>query len=416
MAGVWRLVPAGPAEREIYDRLASAVSTADLLQSYEWGEVKARTGWRPLAFLLRDPSDAMRGASLILKRALPLGRSIFYCPRGPALDFSDGEAFGHWVRLVRREAVAHRAILVKIDPPIPATETSATENIGHSGFRRLRTGPNFEGVQPRFVYKLSLKSDLDAILASFSAKTRYNIRLAERRGVVVREARRADLRTFYDILQETAVRDRFRVRSITYFESLWDLLVEHGLARLFLAEYEGSIIAGTLAFLFGDQCWYVYGASSNRHRNVMPNYALQWAMITWAKERGCRVYDFRGVSGDLSPGNPLYGLYRFKRGFSGRLVEYAGEFDLPLEPVFYLAWTRGIPAYRRWRGRLPRLGRLVRRAPLPDGSFAGAGDAGWTLDDEGGSLQGGPSQGSSLQGGPPEGADGSNGAGGLERR
>ena len=375
MAGVWRLVPAGPGDRETYDRLASAVPTADLLQSYEWGEVKARTGWRPLAFLLLDPSDVPRGASLLLERALPLGRSIFYCPRGPALDFNDEEVLGHWARLVRREAAAHRAILVKIDPPLPVSEKRVSQNIRHLGFHTPRTGPNFEGVQPRFVYKLFLKGDPDEILASFSAKTRYNIRLAERRGVVVREASRGDLPVFYDILQETAIRDRFRVRSIAYFDSLWDLLVERGLARLFLAEYEGGVIAGALAFLFGDQCWYVYGASSNRHRNVMPNYALQWAMISWAKERGCRVYDLRGVSGDLSPDNPLYGLYRFKRGFSGRLVEYAGEFDLPLEPVFYLAWTRGIPAYRGWRGRLLGLGRAVRRVPLPAGG-AGGGDRG----------------------------------------
>lgn len=356
MAGVWKLLPVGPEGREAYDRQVAGLSSADLLQSYEWGEVKARTGWRPLPFLLLDPYGILRGASLLLKRPTPLGRSIFYCPRGPAIDFRDTEAFENWVRLVRREAASHRAILVKIDPPIPVAENQAAELFRRSGFRPLRTGPNFEGTQPRFVYKLDLKRSLEDILASFTPKTRYNIRLAERKGVEVRVARRDNLSTFYSILQETATRDRFRVRTIAYFESLWELLVERGLARLFLAEYGGRIIAGTMAFLFGGQCWYIYGASSNLHRNVMPNYALQWAMITWAKEQGCRVYDFRGVSGDMSPDNPLYGLYRFKRGFSGRLVEYLGEFDLPLAPVFYLAWARGLPAYRFWRGRLLSLG------------------------------------------------------------
>ena len=104
-------------------------------------------------------------------------------------------------------------------------------------------------------------------------------------------------------------------------------------ARLYMAYADGVAIAGTLAILYGDKVWYLYGASDNAFRNAMPNYLLQWEMIRWAVERGCNVYDFRGVSGDLSEDNPLYGLYRFKKGFGGDLVEFAGEFNYLINPA-----------------------------------------------------------------------------------
>ena len=103
-----------------------------------------------------------------------------------------------------------------------------------------------------------------------------------------------------------------------------------------MAFHEGQPIAGTLAIHYGDKVWYLYGASSNEHRNLMPNYLLQWTMIQWAIETGCRIYDFRGVSGDVSEDNPLYGLYRFKKGFGGEFTEFVGEMDLVLNKPAYL--------------------------------------------------------------------------------
>ena len=136
----------------------------------------------------------------------------------------------------------------------------------------------------------------------FHSKTRYNIRLADRKGVKIKEdCTKKDLEDFYQILLVTSERDEFLVRNYSYYEQLWDKLVERGLAKLFMAEYNGMPIAGTIAFIFGSKAWYIYGASSNEYRNVMPNYALQWRMIEWAKQNGCTMYDFRGVSGDLIP-------------------------------------------------------------------------------------------------------------------
>lgn len=139
------------------------------------------------------------------------------------------------------------------------------------------------------------------------------------------------------------------------------------MASLFLAEYQGEVIAGTLAFIFGDKAWYIYGASSNRHRNVMPNYLLQWEMICWAKRAGCRFYDFRGVPGRVDEQHPLYGLYRFKKGFGGVYTEFIGEHDLVYRPLWYWAWNWGEPLYRRGVRYLLRWRRRWRgeKEPLP---------------------------------------------------
>ena len=134
---------------------------------------------------------------------------------------------------------------------------------------------------------------------------------------------------FFEIMKETGARDNFSIRPLSYFEKMYDLMHPDNL-RFYVAEHEGDIIAGTI--YYGDKVWYLYGASSNSKRNVMPNYLLQWEMIKWAKEKDCRIYDFRGVSGDLTPENPLYGLYRFKKGFNGELVEFVGEIEMVFKP------------------------------------------------------------------------------------
>lgn len=322
-----------------------------ILQSWEWGEVKRHTGWEPLRFLVYKEGKPVAGIS-VLKRRVPIPiakKSIFYAPRGPVADFSDKAVLKFLFDGIKDYAKQHGAIMLKIDPDIEKPNDAAVRTLTSVGFIQKNRGTDFYGVQPNFVFRLGIKQSMEDIFASFHEKTRYNIRLSKRKGVVAREGTRDDLKSFYDILKETSARDRFLVRGFDYFETIWDELVEKGLAKLFMAEYDGRYIAGTLAFAFGYKTWYIYGASSNTDRKVMPNYALQWAMIEWAKERGCTMYDFRGVSGDTSPDNPLYGLYRFKKGFNGDLTEFIGEFDRPYSPFLYYLLERMIPAYRKLR-------------------------------------------------------------------
>ena len=329
-----------------------------VLQTWEWGQVKASTGWQPL-LLVVEKEEEIEGAVLILKRSLPFplrNKCIFYAPRGPVVDVHDRTKFGALIGGVQQLARQHGARLLKMDPDIEVEDPLFTGILESNGFHKTVTAEGFEGVQPTFVFRLNITPSEEQLLADMNSKTRYNIRLAGRRGVKVRQIEdKAELEIFYALLEETAERDEFLIRSHEYFATIWDELVVPGLARFFMAEYEGEAIAGTLALKLGDKAWYLYGASSNRHRNVMPNYLLQWTMITWARENGCSLYDFRGVSGDLSEDNPLYGLYRFKKGFNGDLVEFVGEWDKVYSPFFYWLWTRVLPLYYqgvRWLIRL----------------------------------------------------------------
>lgn len=319
-----------------------------VLQTTNWGKLKTMTEWEyyPVAAV----SDAgIEAAALILVRSLPgLGFRIFYSPRGPL--YSSIQGLAQLVQGIKRLGRQKRAILWKMDPAIPAInrewESFAQE---HKLVQVVDDSP-FSGVQPKFVMDLDITAPLQDILANMKSKTRYNIRYAARRGVKVKKCRsKKELNTFYALLQETAERDGFTVRDLTYFEGLWDHLIEHGLAQLFLAYYEGIPLAGAIAFRLGSRAWYVYGASSNEHRNLQASHLMQWEMIKWAKSSGCRVYDFRGVSGEIDPQHPLYGLYRFKEGFGASLREYVGEFDCVLNRPLYRVWQAALKVRQRRR-------------------------------------------------------------------
>jgi lipid II:glycine glycyltransferase (peptidoglycan interpeptide bridge formation enzyme) len=359
-------------ERALWNKFVAESPVGDLLQSFEWGELKRRSGgWQPIRLAAEDDGKIV-GAVSILKRELPcVNKCIFYAPRGPVCDFSDQEALHALTDAVKTRAAQEGAILFKIDPPIAIEDTQAVPLLKELGFVRIEDPHGFGGVQPRCVMQLDLIPSMDELLAGCKPKWRYNIRLAEKKGVQVRsDCTRDDLRIFYNLLKETAERDRFLVRGFGYYEDMWDTLVEPGYAKLFLAEYEGEAVAGALSFIFGDKCWYTYGASSNRHRNVMPNHLMQWRMIEWAKASGCVWYDFRGVSPkkEGEADDHLYGLNRFKEGFGARFVEYIGEFDIPYSRAWYWLWTTGKPMATSFL-KLLKKGRSGRGEPPAGGDL-----------------------------------------------
>jgi peptidoglycan pentaglycine glycine transferase (the first glycine) len=326
-----------------WNDFVAASEHGTVLQSYQWGQLKAGTGWEPLPVAVGD-DERIRACVLVLKRELPvIGRSLFYAPRGPVADFRDPGSMARLLEAIRGLARAHRALALKIDPPIPAERAEVSTTLRRAGFRPVHYGTNgLGGTQPRYVMKTDLTPGPEELLASFKSKWRYNIGLAGRKGVVVRrDCSRLDLSSFYDLLHVTAERDGFRVRSREYFERLYDLLVPAGLAKLFAAEYEGEMIAAAILFRMGRQATYVYGASSNQHRDRMPNHLLQWEMMLWAREKGCNVYDFRGVAREVAgePVGPLGGLNRFKRGFAAKYVEYVGEWDLVFSPMWHRVYS-----------------------------------------------------------------------------
>lgn len=351
-----------PSEREYYNKFVAHAPKGHILQSYEWGEIKGRGEWQPLRLLVEDEKGVPQAALSILKRRIPgLGRSIFYAPRGPVGDVTNRELIDYLLGEVKKLARRHKALFLKIDPDIPVEDREFGEYLKSRGFVRADKGEGFEGVQPRFVFRLDLTPGEDELFNRFHPKTRYNIRLAERKGVrILDNCGKEELPAFYKLLKETTERDRFLVRPYGYFVDLWDYLAPAGYLCLFMAYYEDRPIAGTLAFLFGKKAWYIYGASSNADRNVMPNYLLQWTMIKWALENGCDMYDFRGVPGDLDENNPLYGLYRFKKGFNGEYTEFIGEYDLVFSPLLYKMWNTLEPVYQKNIRRLISLRRKLK--------------------------------------------------------
>jgi lipid II:glycine glycyltransferase (peptidoglycan interpeptide bridge formation enzyme) len=191
------------------------------------------------------------------------------------------------------------------------------------------------------------------------SKWRYNVRLAARKGVTVREGTEADLPAFQRLMDETGQRDDFAVHSSDYHAAAYRLFAPAGQAVWLLAEYENKLLAGIVVFGFGDKAWYFWGASCGLHRNLMPNHALQWAAMRWARERGCRTYDLWGIPNEVGvdpaayedPENwesgGLWGVYRFKRGFGGRIVRTIGAWDMVYSPVGYRLYRMAVALRQR---------------------------------------------------------------------
>jgi peptidoglycan pentaglycine glycine transferase (the first glycine) len=336
-------------EKELYNNFLKKACKGHILQSWEWGNLKGKGEWKPYRMLVENEEKQPVVALSLLERRIPgLRKKIFYAPRGPVGDIHEQKLMDFLFSEVKKFARKKGVIFLKIDPDISKEDSIFMEYLHTRGFVDAGKGEGFEGIQPKFVFRLDLTPDSDTLFKNFHSKTRYNIRLALKKGVEIRDnCAKDELQVFYKILKETTERDKFLVRPYSYFAEMWDALVPPGYMKIFMAYYQGIPIAGTLALFFGDKVWYLYGASSNSHRNVMPNYLLQWTMIKWAKEKNCKIYDFRGVSGDLSEDNPLYGLYRFKKGFNGTFTEFIGEYDLVFSAPFYKLWTTLEPFYQK---------------------------------------------------------------------
>lgn len=310
-----------------------------LLQSWAWGELKSRFGWAAA----RVQTD--KTAAQILFRRLPLGLTLAYIPKGPVVDWSDNEQRRAIFAAIHAEAKKRRAVFLKVEPHLwsPSCSLDSYQAEAAINFLKISGFHPADTIQPRTSLIIDLSGDEAAILATMKQKTRYNIRLAEKKGVTVRQGSAGDVAVFYQLAQITAARDGFGVHSFAYYQAAYDLLGPDGCALL-IAEFEGQPLAALMAFSFGPEAYYFYGASSNEQRNLMAPYLLQWAAIRWAKSRGCTHYDLWGIpDADLAVleaefeqrHDGLWGVYRFKRGFGGQWVQSLGTFDYVYNPLLY---------------------------------------------------------------------------------
>ncbi len=307
------------------------------LQTPAWAGVKEAWDWRGI---LACEGEQIVGAVSVLIRYLPMGFSLMYAPRGPVCDRNDPYVLACLLSGVDELAVAVKALEFLTDPDERSSNEGFRECMLNWGFWE-REDAGFDNVQAQHVFRLYLRGKTeDSVFADFCQKTRYNIRVAMRKGVRIRiypgecGIPEQELDAFDYLMRETGERDHFVPRTKDYYRKVFSSL---GLESVLFMAYLGDApIAGTIGVYSGGKGWYLYGASSNEHRNVMPNYLLQWEMVKMAIEKHCVFYDFRGVPGELTEDNPLFGLYRFKKGFGGTYTKFTGLFVKRYRPG--LAW------------------------------------------------------------------------------
>jgi len=303
-----------------------------LLQTGEWGELKSAFGWKPVRVV-----SGNIGAQ-ILFRKLPLGFTIGYIPKAVNSDQLSVGSDQFW-KEIDSVCRSHRAIFIKLEPDLWDDQQLETLNL------KLETSPH--NIQPPRTILINIKDDEDTILARMKQKTRYNIRLAEKKGVTVRAW--DDIDSFHKMMLVTGGRDGFGVHSLEYYKRAYDLLQPKGIGEIIVAEYEGKPLAALFVARNGNRAYYLYGASTDEERNRMPTYLLQWEAMKWAKARGCEQYDLWGVPDEdeatleanfESRHDGLWGVYRFKRGFGGELKRAAQAMDRVYNPFLYWAYLK----------------------------------------------------------------------------
>ena len=314
-----------------WNRFLQKHPNAHLLQTGEWGELKSGFGWEPVRIV--NGEEGLQ----ILFRKLPLGFTIGYIPKPVISNQSISDQFWEEIDEMCRR---YRAIFLKLEPD-------------SWNFEFILYLPSFilskHNIQPPRTMIIDLSGNEEEILGRMKQKTRYNIRLAMKKGVTVRAW--DDVESFHKMMLVTGDRDRFGVHSLEYYRCAYELFHPTGMCELLVAEYEGRPLAALMVLARGRRAWYFYGASTDEERNRMPTYLLQWEAVKWAKARGCEEYDLWGVPDEdeatleanfENRQDGLWGVYRFKRGFGGELKRVAQALDRVYNPLLHWAYLRFI--------------------------------------------------------------------------
>lgn len=320
-----------------------------ILQTTNWARLKNRFGWSSQRVWMRRDGRLVAGAQ-VLFRSVAIGIvKMGYIPHGPLVEWGDDEQVEVLFNYIDQAAYKRGAGMLKLEPRIWQDEISSDS--WAAVFDRYGCVTSPDTIQPPRTILIDLRPTEDNILAAMKQKTRYNIRLAEKKGVTVREGSSIDLTAFNRLMQLTGKRDGFGIHQPEYYRAAYELFApDH--AAIFLAEYEGKPLAGVMVFAWGKTAAYFYGASSDEERQRMPAYAAQWTAIRWAKRRGCRVYDLWGIpdaeeaelEADFTERQEgLWPVYRFKRGFGGEIKRTVGAADRVYNQTLHrlYVWRRG---------------------------------------------------------------------------
>lgn len=312
------------------------------LQSWEWGEFRKKTGIvvERVGFFDRDK---LKSALQITFHPIPiLGRTLGYLPKGTMPDEDQ-------LSVLHQLGQQHNALFIKLEPNV-AQEVGVPS--GHEDITRFLLKHDCVPGRPlftKFTYELDLTQSEEKLQELMHSKTRYNVRLAERKGVQIFEnSTEEGMEQYLEILQETTSRQGFYAHSPEYFRMLWKTLGIGGKLRIFNAVYENKILASWVMFIFNETLYYPYGASSSQNREVMASNLLMWEMIKLGKREGCTKFDMWGSLGpEPNKKDPWYGFHKFKQGYGPQLMEFVGTYDLVLDPVLYKVFR--IAESLRWK-------------------------------------------------------------------
>lgn len=377
-------------ESKVWNSIISALPNPHFLQTYEWGQVKAKYGWAPLYAVWSadgrwkvesDPTQLSTfhspvAAALLLKRQIlrkgfAARLSILYTPKGPLLDWENESLRKRVLNDLQSYARKQGGIFLKMDPDVvlgtgvPQGENDKVNTSGQTIRTDLeRRGWRYSSDQIQFKNSvlIDLRPTEEELLARMKQKTRYNIRLAEKKGVILRIGTISDFDMLYKMYAETSVRDGFVIRDEGYYKTVWAIFTANNqfqisnlhakrlvtnsqlpFAESLIAEVNNDPIAAIFVFYFADRAYYVYGMSRNMDRDKMPTYLLQWEAIKRAKSKGCMIYDLWGAPDIFDESDSMWGVYRFKEGLGGKVVRTLGAWDFAAHPLWYKLYAEIIP-------------------------------------------------------------------------
>jgi lipid II:glycine glycyltransferase (peptidoglycan interpeptide bridge formation enzyme) len=350
---------------QAWNELIAGIPHAHLLQTWEWSQVKTKYGWQAMPFIWQEGQEKPAAAAMILKRSLPIGgfarrMCVLYVPKGPLLDWSDPVLCDGVITDLQTFAKRLGAIFIKADPDvalgtgIPGTETAVEYEDGQEvRSNLLRQGWKFsqDQIQFRNTVLIDLSPSEEALLASMKPKTRYNIRLGQKKGVTVRIGTLEDLSLLYRMYAETSVRDGFLIREEGYYQTVWrnfmgTTVSTSGLqpfSEPLIAEVNGQAVAAVSLFYFAGQAIFLFGMSRSQHREKMPNHLLQWEAMRRAKALGCKSYNLWGAPNEFNEGDDLWGVFRFKEGLGGYVFRTIGAWDFTPNPLLYKMYAEVLP-------------------------------------------------------------------------
>ena len=333
------------------DLVVNSPGGGHLFQSHAWGELKRDLGWKPLRVVVEKDGLVVGTAQILLYNTLPVPGKLGFCPKGPWLPWEDEravEAFFEGAQQIAGEKGVHT---LKIEPEVEEGQRETKARLREIGFHKFRWDLNH-----KTSYFVDLRPTEDELLANMKSGTRYNARLAGRKGVeIVEDNSPGAQETFWSMFEGSAERKNFWHRPREYQFKVWKAMFDAGRGHLFFADHEGDRLAGALAYVFGEKCWRFQSATTNQKRKLKYSHLLQWRMISWAKERGATRYDMMAIPSpeELEDENhPLYGVYKFKSGFGGEISNYVGCLDLAVKPAWARLWNRFEPVYYRFYRKL----------------------------------------------------------------